>query len=54
MARPKNKTRKDKVLRLLVNAEQEKLLKASASSKGLSLSSWLLSVGLEAAKAQAA
>ena len=42
--------RKEITIRIRVTVEQEKVLKEAAAKKALDLSSWLRSLGIEAAK----
>jgi uncharacterized protein (DUF1778 family) len=52
-AKPKRRkaVRKDEVLQLRLTLEQKEALTKAASAEGLAVSSWLLSVGLKAARA---
>ncbi len=53
MGRPKHRKadRKDEMIRVLVTAEQKEKLTEAANAAGLSISSWLLSIGLREVQA---
>jgi hypothetical protein len=53
MGRPKHRKadRKDEMIRVLVTTDQKKQLTAAADAAGLSVSSWLLSLGLREVQA---